>query len=175
MPPTPSVSIGVLILIRSALGRLITVGGLAAITGVLGYQGIAEMKTVPGTGNAALSMLLFAGALAVAIAGAMWLLRTKATPDKVAVGLVTALGAGLLVLAGLLNSPGSEQNGAPNYTFFLICLADHCPVRRRLMPTGRSPGRARSSGSAWPWPFWPGLGCWPAACGIRLGCGQMLH
>ncbi len=117
------VSIAVLILIRSALGRVLTVGGLAAITGLLGYQGIAEMKTMPDTGNVPLSILAFAGALAVAVAGGVWLMRTRTTPDKVAVGLVTALGAALLVLAGLFNSPASMQNGAPNYTFFLIALA----------------------------------------------------
>jgi hypothetical protein len=115
-------SIGILILIRSALGRLISVLGLAAGTGLLGWQAIAEMSTQPDTGNPAAVVGLIGLALAVVVGGFWWVSKTRATPDKVVVAVVSALIAVGLFLAALLESPGTIQNGAPNYTFFLIML-----------------------------------------------------
>ena len=55
-------SIGILILIRSALGRVIVILGLAAGTGILGWQAISEMSFQPDTGNPdAVSLLLASG------------------------------------------------------------------------------------------------------------------
>jgi hypothetical protein len=116
-------SIGVLILIRSALGRLLTILGLAAGTGVLGYMAIAEMKYAPGTGDVPLTALLLLSAVGVAVAGTVWVINTRLVPDKIFAGLATAAVAGLIFGAGLTFSPGSLQNGAPNYTFFIIMLA----------------------------------------------------
>jgi hypothetical protein len=116
-------SIGVLILIRSALGRLLTILGLAAGTGVLGYMAIGEMKYAPGTGNVSLTAFLLLAAVGVVVAGTMWVINTRLVPDKVFAGLSTAVLAGLLFAAALTFSPGSLQNGAPNYTFFIIMLA----------------------------------------------------
>jgi hypothetical protein len=116
-------SVGVLILIRSALGRLLTVLGLAAGTGILGWMAVAEMRYQPGTGDARLCLLLIGGGLAVAIAGTAWAIRTRLLPDKIAVGLATALASGLLFAGALLVSPGPIDNGAPNYTFFIVMLA----------------------------------------------------
>ncbi|HEX7498326.1 MAG TPA: hypothetical protein VF344_07685, partial [Candidatus Limnocylindrales bacterium] len=42
------------------------------------------------------------------------------------VGVATAVLAGLLLAGALLASPGSVDNGAPNYTFFVIMLAVTC-------------------------------------------------
>ena len=115
-------SIGILILIRSALGRLIAVLGLAAGTGVLGWMAIGEMVNEPNSGNPA-AAILFVGLAAVALIGGFWLIpRMRTTPDKVLVGIGTGLVAAALVGVGLLNSPGTVQNGAPNYTFFIIML-----------------------------------------------------
>ena len=116
-------SIGVLILIRSALGRLLTILGLAAGTGVLGYMAINEMKYQPGTGEVPLMALLMLAAVGVVLAGTMWVIKTRLVPDKVFAGVSTAVVAGLLFAAALTFSPGSLQNGAPNYTFFIIMLA----------------------------------------------------
>jgi hypothetical protein len=116
-------SIGVLILIRSALGRLLTILGLAAGTGVLGYMAIAEMKYAPGTGNVSMTALLILAAVGVVLAGTVWVIKTRLVPDKVFAGISTAVVAGILLAAALTFSPGSLQNGAPNYTFFIIMLA----------------------------------------------------
>jgi hypothetical protein len=116
-------SIGVLILIRSALGRLLTILGLAAGTGVLGYMAIAEMTYAPGTGNVPMTALLILAAVGVVLAGTVWVIKTRLVPDKVFAGISTAVVAGILLAAGLTFSPGSLQNGAPNYTFFIIMLA----------------------------------------------------
>ena len=116
-------SIGVLILIRSALGRLLTILGLAAGTGVLGYMAIAEMKYAPETGNVPLTALLMLAAAGVVLAGTMWVIKTRLVPDKIFAVVSTAVVAGILFAAGLTFSPGSLQNGAPNYTFFIIMLA----------------------------------------------------
>jgi hypothetical protein len=116
-------SIGVLILIRSALGRLLTILGLAGGTGVLGYMAIGEMQYAPNTGSAPLVVLLLAAAVVVVVAGTAWVINTRLTPDKVFAGVSTAVLAGLLVAAALTFSPGSLKNGAPNYTFFIITLA----------------------------------------------------
>ncbi|HEX7491561.1 MAG TPA: phospholipid carrier-dependent glycosyltransferase [Candidatus Limnocylindrales bacterium] len=116
-------SIGILILVRSALGRLITIVGLAAGTGVLGWQAIAEMTTAPNTGSPAAVILLIGLALAVVVFGLSWASSMKATPDKVFVGGAVALTAAGLFAAALAMSPQTIQNGAPNYTFFLIMLA----------------------------------------------------
>jgi dolichyl-phosphate-mannose--protein O-mannosyl transferase len=116
-------SIGVLILIRSALGRLLAILGLAAGTGVLGYMAIAEMKYAPGTGDVFMTVLLLLAAVGVVVAGTMWVIKTRLTPDKVFAAVSTAIVAGLLFAAALTFSPGSLQNGAPNYTFFIIMLA----------------------------------------------------
>ncbi len=57
-------SIGILILIRSALGRVIVILGLAAGTGILGWQAISEMSFQPDTGNPeAVILLLLLGVL----------------------------------------------------------------------------------------------------------------
>jgi hypothetical protein len=115
-------SIGILILIRSALGRVITILGLAAGTGVLGYQAIAEMTTVPDTGNSAMVISLVGLAVIVVIAGTFWTLRQRTAPDRAFTGISTAVVAALLFGAGLTFFPNAEQNGAPNYTFFIIML-----------------------------------------------------
>jgi hypothetical protein len=116
-------SIGLLILIRSALGRLLAILGLAAGTGVLGYMAIAEMKYAPGTGNVPVTVLLILAAAGAVAAGTMWVIRTRLVPDKVFAGISTAVVAGLIFAAALTFSPGSLKNGAPNYTFFMIMLA----------------------------------------------------
>jgi hypothetical protein len=116
-------SIGILILLRSALGRLVVILGLAVATGVLGWMGIAEMATAPDTGNPAGLLLLFGLALAVVVIGCARVIATRAVPDKVFVGVVTALVAAGLFGAGLAMSPGTVDNGAPNYTFFILMLA----------------------------------------------------
>jgi predicted membrane-bound dolichyl-phosphate-mannose-protein mannosyltransferase len=115
-------SIGVLILIRSALGRLLTILGLAAGTGILGYMAIGEMQYAPGTGEVPIAILLLFAAVAVVAAGTSWVISTRLTPDKVFAGVSTAVIAGLLLAAALTFSPGSLKNGAPNYTFFIILL-----------------------------------------------------
>ncbi len=115
-------SIGILILIRSALGRLVTILGLAAGTGVLGWQAIAEMTTAPNTGSPPMVIALIFLALVVAVVGAYWTTSQRTTPDKVFTGIVTAVIAALLVGAALTFTPASIDNGAPNYTFFLIML-----------------------------------------------------
>jgi hypothetical protein len=116
-------SIGILILIRSALGRIITIVGLAAGTGILGWQSIAEMTTEPNTGSPAAVVLLISLALAAVVFGLAWAISMRATADRVFVGGATALTAAGLFAAALAMSPGTVQNGAPNYTFFLIMLA----------------------------------------------------
>jgi hypothetical protein len=116
-------SIGILILIRSALGRLITILGLAGATGVLGWMAIAEMTTEPNTGNPAAVVLLVGLGLVVAAGGLVWAATMRTTPDKFLVGIVAALAAAGLFGAGLAMSPGTIQNGAPNYTYFLIMLS----------------------------------------------------
>ncbi len=115
-------SIGILILIRSALGRLIAVLGLAAGTGVLGWMAIGEMVNEPNSGNPA-AAILFVGLAPFALIGGFLLMqRMRTTPDKVLAGIGTALVAAAFIGVGLLNSPGTVQNGAPNYTFFIIML-----------------------------------------------------
>jgi LysM repeat protein/4-amino-4-deoxy-L-arabinose transferase-like glycosyltransferase len=123
-------SIGILILIRSALGRLITILGLAFGTGALGWMAIAEMSTQPGTGNPTTVLVLLGLAVAVVVGGFVWAQSTRTTPDKVFVGIVTAVIAGGLLAASLVMSPspaldssGASTNGSPNYTYFLIMLA----------------------------------------------------
>ena len=116
-------SIGLLIFIRSALGRLITIIGLAAATGILGWQAIAEMTTQPNTGSPAAVVMLIGLGVVVVVFGLAWALSMRATPDKVFVGGATAIVAAGLFAGALVMSPGTIQNGAPNYTFFLIMLA----------------------------------------------------
>ena len=116
-------SIGILILIRSALGRLVTILGLALGTGVLGYTAIAEMNTAQGTGNLPAMAILAVVAVAVAWWGISWALRAHTTPDRVLIGTATGLVTlGILALS-LAFLPQPIQFGAPNYTFFLVMLA----------------------------------------------------
>jgi hypothetical protein len=115
-------SMGMLILIRSALGRLITILALAGGTGIFGWMAIAEMTTQPGTGNPPVVVLLIGLAVAVVIGGFICAYQTRTTPDKVLITVVSAVVAAGLLLAGLLQSPMTIQNGAPNYTFFVIML-----------------------------------------------------
>jgi hypothetical protein len=116
-------SIGILILIRSALGRLITIVGMAAGTGMLGWQAMAEMTTAKDTGSPAAEILLIGLVFAVVVFGLAWAYSMRATPDKVFISAATALTAAGLFAAALAMSPETVQNGAPNYTFFLIMLA----------------------------------------------------
>ena len=116
-------SIGFLILIRSALGRLITILGLALGTGVLGWMAIAEMTTTPNTGKPALVVLLIGLGLVAFVGGLVWASSMRTTPDKYFIGGVGTAVAGGLFAAALTMTPNSLQNGAPNYLFFLIMLA----------------------------------------------------
>jgi hypothetical protein len=116
-------SIGVLILVRSALGRLITILAMAAGTGMLGWTAIAEMHTLPGTGEPA-RLFVLAGLAVAALVGSIYYasLRARTMPDKVlfvAIGAVVA--AGLFVFA-MTFYPAADQNGSPNFTFFMIML-----------------------------------------------------
>jgi len=116
-------SIGILILIRSALGRVLVVLGLIAGTGVLGWQALAEMSYAPSTGNVPLSVALIAAACALAIATTIVVIRTTLVPDKVFLGILGAIGAGILAAGAIWVSPAPLNNGSPDYTFFLIMLA----------------------------------------------------
>jgi dolichyl-phosphate-mannose--protein O-mannosyl transferase len=117
-------SMGILILIRSALGRLITIVGLAAGTGTLGWLAIDEMKTLPGTGNVPVLILLLATAgAAIVVAAYLAQKRARTTPDKVLfVGVGIAVAIAIAALA-MTYYPGADQNGSPNYTYFLIMFA----------------------------------------------------
>ena len=116
-------SIGILVLIRSALGRLVTILGLAAGTGVLGWMAIAEMSTATGTGNLPAMAILALLAVGVAWFGITWALGARTTPDRVLIGTITAvLTAGVLALS-VTFLPQPIQFGAPNYTYFLVMLA----------------------------------------------------
>ena len=118
------VSIGVLILIRSAMGRLITILGLAAGTGILGWKAIAEMKPLPGTGNVAALLLVFGFALAILAFGAYYaMVRARTTPDRVLFVALAAVVSLPMMLWAMGFYPAASQNGSPNYTFFLILLA----------------------------------------------------
>ena len=116
-------SIGILILIRSALGRLIIILGLAAGTGVLGWMGIAEMSTTNNTGNLSAMAILALLAVGVAWWGITWALRAHTTPDRVAIGVATGVATVGILGSSLMFLPQPVQYGAPNYTFFLIMLA----------------------------------------------------
>ena len=116
-------SIGILILIRSALGRLITILGLAAGTGILGWQGIAEMSTANGTGNLPAMAIVALVAAAVAWWGISWTLRARTTPDRLLLGAATAVVTVAILGLSLTFLPQPIQFGAPNYTFFLVMLA----------------------------------------------------
>jgi predicted membrane-bound dolichyl-phosphate-mannose-protein mannosyltransferase len=115
-------SIAMLILIRSALGRLITILGLAVGTGILGWSAIAEMTTEPNTGNPTALLLLIILGLAVFIGGLLRAATMRTTPDKVFIAGASIVIAGGLFGAALTMSPETVQNGAPNYTYFLIML-----------------------------------------------------
>jgi len=115
-------SIGMLILIRSALGRLITVLSLALGTGVLGWMAIAEMTTSPDTGNPTGVVLLIGLGLVVFVGGLLRAATMRTTPDKVFIVAATIVISAGLFVAALTMSPETVQNGAPNYTYFLIML-----------------------------------------------------
>ena len=93
-------ALGVLILIRSALGRVVVILGLAAATGVLGWMAVA----VPAEGAVSGGDLVFVMLMMTItiLAAVMAVLHPIAwTPDEVriAVGLPTAAGAVLVLLA----------------------------------------------------------------------------
>ena len=115
-------SIGILILLRSALGRLVTILGLAGGTGVLGWMAIGEMTTAPNTGNPAAVIVLVVIGVMIVLGGAAWAMSIRNIPDRIAIVAGTAV-AGAVALGGALSqSPGSLENGSPNYTFFVIML-----------------------------------------------------
>jgi hypothetical protein len=115
-------SVAMLILVRSALGRVLTILALAGGTGVLGWQAIAEMTTEPNTGNPTAVVVLIGLGLLVFVAGLFRAASMRANPDKAFVAILTVVASAVLFGAALTMSPGSIQNGAPNYTYFLIML-----------------------------------------------------
>ena len=116
-------SIGILIFIRSALGRLLTILGLVAGTGILGWNAIAEMQTLPGTGNVAALLLILGLGLAVLVGGVWYaMVRARTTPDKVLFVAVAVLISLPIFYWGMKFYPAPDQNGGPDYTFFLIML-----------------------------------------------------
>ena len=116
-------SIGILILIRSALGRLLTIVGMALGTGVLGWMAIAEMTNEQGTGNPGAVVTLIGLGVAVVVGGLFVARSMPTTPDRFLAGIVAVVVAAALFCAALLAAPGTVQGGGPNYTFFLIMLA----------------------------------------------------
>jgi hypothetical protein len=114
-------SIGILILIRSALGRLVTILAMAAGTGVLGWTAINEMHTMPGTGDLG-SLGVLAGVGFGVLAGGIYLasVRARTTPDRVLFLLIAAAIAAPIFVLAMTYYPAADQNGSPNYTFFLI-------------------------------------------------------
>jgi hypothetical protein len=116
-------SMGTLILARSALGRILAILGLAAGTGILGWDAIHEMQYGKG-GDTFIVLLLIALALAAIAIGAYFVrTRARTVPDKWLFAGITALVAGVLLFESLSSYPPSDQNGSPNYTFFLIMFA----------------------------------------------------
>ena len=115
-------SIGILILIRSALGRLIAILGLAGGTGILGWMAIGEMTTQPNTGNPPAVMLLIGVApLPRHRRLRLGYRRRHHGRQGVHHRRVRSHRRGP-ARAGLLHVAGTIQNGAPNYTFFVIML-----------------------------------------------------
>jgi hypothetical protein len=117
-------SIGFLILIRSALGRLITILAMAAMTGVLGWMAIAEMKPLAGTGNVPSLLVIAAVGVAVLVGGVYYAqVRARTTPDKILFVALGVLASLPIFFWAMTFYPASDQNGSPNYTFFLMMLA----------------------------------------------------
>ncbi len=116
-------SVAILVLIRSALGRVVVILGLVAGTGILGTMAIGEMTTEPNTGSPAAVILLLLLGVLIVVGGSIWAMSARTTPDKILIGVATTVVAALALGAALVMSPGSVQNGAPNYTFFVIMLA----------------------------------------------------
>jgi hypothetical protein len=116
-------SIGILIFIRSALGRLLTILGLVAGTGILGWNAIAEMQTLPGTGNVPALLLILGLGLAVLVGGVWYaMVRARTTPDRVLFMAVAVLISLPIFYWAMKFYPAPDQNGGPDYTFFLIML-----------------------------------------------------
>lgn len=117
-------SIGLLILARSALGRVISVLFLSAAAGVLGWMAIGGAHYAEGHDDPGATVALLFLALLVAGVGAyLTASRARTTPDKWLFALVTALATGVVMAWSLLVYPPPDANGSPNYTFFLILLA----------------------------------------------------
>jgi Gpi18-like mannosyltransferase len=116
-------SIGLLILVRSALGRAIAIMALAAGTGILGWMAIAGMHYAGGKGDLGGTVLMLFLALAVAVGGAyLTARRARTRPDRWLFGILTGLVTAAALAVSLFVYPPADQNGSPNYTFFLIML-----------------------------------------------------
>ncbi len=96
-------AIGLLILLRSALGRLLALAGMIALTALLGYIAITPAAGVADPQTNYLFLLLMVG-LTLALAAGMVLRPVRMTPDEMrlvvlgpAVAGVVALGGGLLL------------------------------------------------------------------------------
>jgi len=81
------------------------------------------MQTLPGTGNVAALLIVLGIGLAVLLSGVYYaVVRARTTPDKILFVAVAALVSLPIFYWGMRFYPAADQNGGPDYTFFLIML-----------------------------------------------------
>ena len=93
-------ALGILILVRSALGRMILIAGMIAITGVLGWMAMAVPEGSTASGNLLFTLIMVALTLATVVITVYHPVRWSDEEVRLAVGGPAALG--ILVALGAI-------------------------------------------------------------------------
>ncbi len=153
-------ALGILILARSALGRLILIAGLIGLTGVLGWMALAVPPGSGASGNLPFILIMIALTMATVVVTVyhpiawsdeeMWL----AVAGPAALGFLIALGSILVGKAGTGYTAGPVRVTPLEVGFALVAggrpHVRRVPGRRavRVRPDGAGPGTRRPEAPA---------------------------
>ena len=119
-------ALGILILARSALGRLILIGGLIGLTGVLGWMGLAVPPDSGASGNLTFALMMIALTLGAVVVSVYHPIAWSDEEVRLAVGgpallgILVVLGAIALGKAGATLTAGPFQVTPLNAGFALV-------------------------------------------------------
>ena len=139
-------AIGLLILVRSALGRLVALAAMVGLTGLLGYLAMTPAPEVTSPQLNSLFLLLMVG-LTVALAVMIALRPIRLTTDELRLAVIGPLaGGGLLLLAGaalVMLNPGAPMagDGLITPTWLLLAGAALAGIGAMVYVAARAGGR----------------------------------
>ena len=148
--PTPSAPSGILILVRSALGRLLLIFGMIGLTGVLGWMAMAVPAGSGASGNLLFTLIMIALTLATVVVTVYHPIAWSDEEMWFAVGRRRRRSASSIAFGSIvLGKAGNDRSSSGPVQFTPLEVGVRVRRRRAASRTRRSRSAADSGSARW--------------------------